>query len=47
MAMLWKLYYKTIYGAKLQLGKNFQFRRGLSLLLDGQGGKNWKQCVLQ
>jgi len=47
MAFVWKLAYKLLYGAKLQLGKNFQFRRGFSLLLDGLGGKNWKQCILQ
>ena len=39
IAMLWKLYYKAIYGSKFQLGKNFQFRRGFSLLLDGRGVK--------
>lgn len=37
MAMMWKIYYKLIYGSKLLMGKNFQFRKGFSLLLDGTG----------
>ena len=37
MAVIWKLYYKLIYGSKLKMGKNLQFRKGFSLLLDGVG----------
>ena len=37
MAFLWKLYYKVTFGSKLKLGKNFQFRKGFSLLLDNSG----------
>lgn len=36
MAFVWKIYYKIIFGAKLRLGKNFQFRKGFFLLLDCQ-----------
>ena len=37
MAFIWKLYYRAIYGTKLQMGRNFQFRKGFSLLLNGTG----------
>lgn len=37
MAVIWKFYYKIIYGQHLQMGKNFQFRKGFSLLLDKRG----------
>ena len=37
MAFIWKIYYKAIYGSKLQLGSGFQFRKGFSLLIDGLG----------
>lgn len=37
MAVIWRFYYKIIYGKHLQMGKNFQFRKGFSLLLDKKG----------
>ena len=38
MAFVWKMYYKIIYRSNLEVGKNFQFRKGFSLLLDDMGG---------
>ena len=38
LTIIWKLYYRVIYGNHLNMGANFQFRKGFSLLLDA-GGK--------
>ena len=38
MAIIWKSYYRVIYGNHLSIGVNLQFRKGFSLLLDA-GGK--------
>lgn len=37
-AFICKLCYKIIYGSKLQMGKNMQFRKGFSLIIDELGG---------
>lgn len=34
---IWKFIYKRYYGSRLRLGRNFQFRKNFSLLLDKQG----------
>lgn len=38
MALIYKLYYKLIYGSKLEIGNNFQFRKGFTLLIAKLGG---------
>lgn len=37
-SFFWKLYYHLIYGKKYIVGKNFQFRKGFTLLIGGLGG---------
>ena len=37
LSMIWKLLYKLHYGLRLRIGKNFQFRKQFTLLLDSKG----------
>ena len=37
VSVIWKFIYKLYYGSRLSLGKNFQFRKNFTLLLDNQG----------
>ena len=34
----YRIYYRIIYGSKLRIGKNFQFRKGFGLLIYSEGG---------
>ena len=37
VSIIWKFIYKLYYGSRLRLGKNFQFRKKITILLDCQG----------
>ena len=37
VSIIWKFIYKLYYGSRLRLGKNFQFRKKITILLDSQG----------
>lgn len=37
VSFAWKLYYRIIYGNHLIIGRNLQFRKGFSLLIDDTG----------
>lgn len=37
IALFCRLYYKLAYGSRCQVGRNFQFRKGFTLLIDKDG----------
>lgn len=37
VVIICKFYYKLAFGSKIQIGRNFQFRKGFTLLLDRDG----------